>query len=452
MAINKVVDRNNNTLIDLTMDTVTPNKVLSGVTFHKADGTVATGMLEKSDIDTLKYKFFDYDGTLLYSYTDEELDALTELPAGADHTDENLTFQGWNWDLDDLKNWDRTRLDRPVIGSHYITTDGKSYLYFDIPFSNKKITIYSENRTNAANIDWGDGTIETITSTFDLEHTYANPGEYIVVLDINGSWSAEENKFLKKVRHGNGTTMGNFRYCEALETVNVPKGIKLSNYQCQNCRLLKFIIIPNGVETITDQLFSSCSSLKSISIPKSITRINYGSLQSCYNLTNIVFPDGVVNIGQYALSSCSSLKNITIPDGTTTIESYAFQNCYSLKNILIPDSIQSIGNSVFTYCSSLTSITIPNNVTSIGRSTFSNCYSLTNITIPDSVTSIGSSAFSECSILRLDLSEQTKVINLTGSISFSTTGHAAIFVPASLLDAYKSASYWSQYANYMVGV
>ena len=42
MAINKVV-YGSNTLIDLTGDTAVENKVLSGFTFHKADGTTATG-------------------------------------------------------------------------------------------------------------------------------------------------------------------------------------------------------------------------------------------------------------------------------------------------------------------------------------------------------------------------------------------------------------------------
>lgn len=40
--VNKVV-YGNNTLIDLTSDTATEDKVLQGYTFHKADGTQATG-------------------------------------------------------------------------------------------------------------------------------------------------------------------------------------------------------------------------------------------------------------------------------------------------------------------------------------------------------------------------------------------------------------------------
>lgn len=42
MAVSKVAF-GGNTLIDLTSDTAVENKVLNGYTFHKADGSVATG-------------------------------------------------------------------------------------------------------------------------------------------------------------------------------------------------------------------------------------------------------------------------------------------------------------------------------------------------------------------------------------------------------------------------
>ena len=44
MAISKVV-YGTNTLIDLTSDTVTAQNLVSGITAHKADGTLVTGAL-----------------------------------------------------------------------------------------------------------------------------------------------------------------------------------------------------------------------------------------------------------------------------------------------------------------------------------------------------------------------------------------------------------------------
>jgi hypothetical protein len=49
--------------------------------------------------------FVDYDGTLLYSYTNQEFLALDALPENPAH--EGLIAQGWNWNLADAKAYAR---------------------------------------------------------------------------------------------------------------------------------------------------------------------------------------------------------------------------------------------------------------------------------------------------------------------------------------------------------
>ena len=71
MAINKVV-YGSNTLIDLTGDTAVEEKVLSGFTFHKADGTTATGT-----------NTFDSDTQDATASSSEILDSKTAYVRGA---------------------------------------------------------------------------------------------------------------------------------------------------------------------------------------------------------------------------------------------------------------------------------------------------------------------------------------------------------------------------------
>lgn len=59
MPINKVV-YGNTTLLDLTADTITVSDVVSGVTFHLRDGSVATGSIANGN--NLEYGITD--GTL----------------------------------------------------------------------------------------------------------------------------------------------------------------------------------------------------------------------------------------------------------------------------------------------------------------------------------------------------------------------------------------------------
>lgn len=232
---------------------------------------------------------------------------------------------------------------------------------------------------------------------------------------------------------------------------------------CQNT------VIPNSVTSIGENVFSYCSKLTFITIPNSVTSIGYMAFNSCTSLTSVTIPNSVTSIGYGAFNSCTSLTSVTIGEKVTSIGLYAFSSCSSLTSITIPNSVTSIGERVFSGCKSLTSITIGNSVKSIGTNSFSNCNSITSIVIPDSVTSIGYGAFSSCSSLTYvvigngmtsmdqyifsgcsQLQYVTIMSVLPPAIQYSTFNNCdlnAIYVPAESVEAYKTATNWSQYAN-----
>lgn len=93
-----------------------------------------------------------------------------------------------------------------------------------------------------------------------------------------------------------------------------------------------------------------------------------------------------------------------------------------------------------------TSITIPESITIIGPLAFSHCTGLSSVEIPESVTVIGSSAFWDCnSLISITVLSQTPPSG--GSEMFSTTNSCPIYVPAKSFEAYKTAQYWSDYAD-----
>ena len=196
----------------------------------------------------------------------------------------------------------------------------------------------------------------------------------------------------------------------------------------------------------TDSAFNVKKCIKEINIPTTVTSLGESCFEECSSLKDIIIPDSVTSLGSYCFQNCSSLKDIIIPDSVTSLGSYCFQNCSSLTSVTISDSVTSLGSSCFDSCSSLSAITIPDSVTSLGGSCF-RYLSLSSITIPDSVTSIGSSCFVYCSKLT---SVTCKAINppTLGSGVFNyTPSTIVIYVPAESVDAYKSATNWSSYAD-----
>ena len=150
----------------------------------------------------------------------------------------------------------------------------------------------------------------------------------------------------------------------------------------------------------------------------------------------------------------SRIRRVHIGDSVTGIGQYCFWNCYSLKKVSGFGNVTSIGTYAFYYCYALTNITIPNGVTSIESSAFYYCCALTSVTIPDSVTSIGSSAFTYCCGMSEYHILPTTPPTLSSTSAFSNIpSDCVIYVPYSedhsILEAYKTATNWSTYANYM---
>ena len=113
-------------------------------------------------------------------------------------------------------------------------------------------------------------------------------------------------------------------------------------------------------------------------------------------IKRIIIGDGITTIGSSAFRNCFALNSVTIPNSVRTIGEAAFEYCSALTSVTIPNSVTTIGNHAFFGCSALTSVTIPNSVTEIGYSTFGDCSALTSVTIPNSVTTIGNHAFYNC--------------------------------------------------------
>ena len=355
--------------------------------------------------------FYDYDGTLLYSYTIAEANLLAELPQPPTH--DGLTFQGWNYSLESVQTTTR-RMD---VGATYITSDGKTRLHITVPANSEpglppprnQVPLYfRQNVANGVTIDWGDSSpAETLSGTgvVNTTHTYETAGDFVISLSpVDGC----------DLGLGTGTST--------------------------NCVM--------GSTRVNGKVY--CNMLKRVEVGSSVTSIGNNAFNSCYSLSSVVIPDSVTSIGSGAFSTCYSLSSVVIPDSVTSIGDHAFYYCYSLSSVVIPDSVTSIGSSTFYDCYSLSSVVIPDSVTRIESSTFYWCYSLSSVVIPDSVTSIGGNAFGCCyGIKEYHCKPLTPPTLLSKNAFFEIPSDCIIYVPVGSLVAYKTTTNWATYASYM---
>ncbi len=289
--------------------------------------------------------FYDYDGTLVVSYSLSEAQSLTALPDGPTHG--GLTFQGWNYTLEKVKAFTR-----PMnVGAMYITDDGKTRLHIRIAAEGRmNVPLYiSQTVANGVTIDWGDGSAtETLAGTGNVNttHTYTSIGDYVITLDpVNGctlGLGADSDSYCVLGSTGNNDIV----YCNMMQAVQIGTNITtISNSAFRYCHSLASITIPESVTSIGNNVFSSCNSLASITIPGGVTSIGNGVFGNCYSLASITIPDGVTSIGNETFYNCNSLASITIPGGVTSIGDGVFKYCYGMAEYhLMPTTPPTLAN------------------------------------------------------------------------------------------------------------
>lgn len=417
MGVSKVIV-NGVTKVDLTQDTVTDSDLSLGKSAHNCAGNLIAGTnfgFDPTDGVERDINFFDYDGTLLYSYTYDGFEELDALPANPSHS--GLTAQGWNWTMAEIiTQIDTCPGSRIDVGQMYITDDEKTRLYCH--FESGGLSPYlgiSPNGTVV--IDFGDGSEpETLTGTsFSssyvkfLQHTYSAPGDYVITITVqNGEFSIGGNYsyysyIFRRMNSASTTKEYNMTYLGSLRKIEFGSNVRLYDYAFYHCDNLEYVTMPSTLSYMNQYAFYYCYSLKFIVIPRVITSVASSAFYCCYSLVGASIPPTTTSFGNSSLSNCYSLRHITLPYGLTNVANNLFYYDYSLEGpIVIPPLATYVGAGTFNYCVALDNISFARRTADIyiGSNAFSYCQSLQYIFIPSQVTRIEGSAFSYCSSLK----------------------------------------------------
>ena len=380
--------------------------------------SIQTGSSAVEENPILYTRFYDYDGTLKYEYTLDELKNLSVLPDPPSHDEENLVSQGWNWSLDDLKN-----LSIPMdVAALYTSTDGSTKLYITLTEGDDLTVSVTVNSSvaNVGYIDFGDGSNSsdiTGSGINTISHTYTSTGEYVISIfrtDTTGyirlgSHAANDtettgkclssNTILTKIVTGHAR-YGKYAFCNntKLKSVVVPAyiGFTSNNSTFKGCSSLSFFCTSSADTAIGMHGLENCSSLKALSLASISGNLEAYMCMGCTSLERLCLSSSSSNFNivvEGLCKGCTRLKNVYLTENITSVSSYSFLGCSKLEEVSNFSNLKSIGGSAFSGCIRLKVSKISSYVSNLSNSVFSNCYSLSITEIPESIKTIKDFAF-----------------------------------------------------------
>lgn len=185
-------------------------------------------------------------------------------------------------------------------------------------------------------------------------------------------------------------------------------------------------IYDNNITKLRPYAFAGITNLKTVELPKCSSMTEY----TVYTTGMALEKKG------FCFYACSQLSNVSLPK-LTTIECNTFEYCTTLKTIYVPKCTE-IGAYAFSNCLQLTSVNFPV-CTSIHTYAFYRAYRLSSLTL---------GASTVCALSNSNVFYSTPFAGY--SSYFSGTPH--IYVPASLVSAYQSATNWTYFSSYFTGI
>lgn len=410
-------------------------------------GKAAGGLVEKKDVN-----FYDYDGTLLYSYTLEEAQALTELPPAPTPKYDFLVFDRWNWTLTQVNGL----TNKMNIGAIYDTVDGGVYAMLDIRYKSHltipvSLCVYA-NKTVV--IDWGDNSApESFSAGGAMENVYASHaypglGEYT----------------MKIVSSSNGFTLGADNYTDSFigpAGVSTVKNALTQIYIGRDCERVSHVGLSRYValkkvtahyDMVAGESALSYSGMRAFAAPQNLF---WGELSDSPNL-NLICVCGSTNVIPGYAFKASFFDELRLPDSITSIANNALRENSALSAFRVPSATTVVPESCFNSCRFLQSVELHDGVTEIGNYAFYACEVLPEVVITPGVTKIGSYAFQYCTALKaVYFTSNTPPIlsaDAKTNVFSGVASDCVFYIPTASLSAYKAATNYGSIAAQMVGV
>ena len=445
----------NGALVSQTSTTITENGTVDTTLNNSVTVNVSGGGGSGDPIRDVN--FYDYDGTIVKSYTAADFASVSALPDNPSHT--GLTAQGWNWSLNDAKTFvsEYGGLD---IGQLYVTESGKTEL--DIELRELLSPTLGLCINGTVDIDWGDGTSHStatgssLTTLIGANHTYASAGNYTIKIGASsGNYAIVGNttKQAQILYNGDATSLStsdSIVYRNSIVSVRIGADVSLRGDGFADCRCLESITLPKNSIYTTYELFNGCLNLKSVTLPAYTEHdSSANAFSACYTLESVSTPKGMSYYTQCFYQCYSLKKSVMIGSGNSYLGTQWASYARVLRDVVAgtTDTVN-IGESAFAFDTALRSVDL-RGTNGISKTAFNGCSSLEKVIIPSGVTVVAADAFKNCySMKRLRFLGSTPP-TASSSTSFSGLPTTCVIeVPTGSLASYTSASNYPSSSTY----
>lgn len=416
--------------------------------------------------------FVDFDGTILETWTIEELATKTALPSNPDRSNHThngysvpLTSQGWNFSLAEIKKRIEVEPWVPLfVGQMYIPTDGKTRVFFRFNQSDRTTPKIGIAVNGSATVDWNDGTepdvivgTGTKTVVYTPEHQCVADRDYMVTIEVIGSASI----------YGGGASSGNSHllagtgaqtYRSSITDVYVGSDITSIGDNGLEAMFLDTLILPHGITTFGTLAFTDTHVSKPFVIPDTLSSDRGIAVTTRW----ICYPEKQIEFYNSAFGNALEYYSLPTPDSGSSpnkgmcsggsVKLASFRALNSGSGAVVYNNLKDckvLGNptSVSIKSSSITKLSMPESVTSI-----SSCVlrAVTELVIPAGVTEINQYTMEYLySLKKCYFRSATPPTIKTATRAFADYPADCVFyVPRGSLEAYQTAQYYPDPETY----
>ena len=309
-----------------------------------------------------------------------------------------------------------------------------------------------------------DGTPTTLSSVSKIETSLSGggtcewvPSDEIITIDVqaltvtaNSVYSAPSGVAYSPVTVSVSGGGDDTAYIErTINYINNSTASYVASYAFASADNIYGVSLP-ACTTIYELAFKECHTLGDHYFPE-VLHISDHAFDECYGMAELSFPK-CLDVGSGAFYNCWSLVSADFPMCSTFGE-WAFYGC-GFASISMP-ACTDIGSNCLNTCNELLEVYAPQ-CTHVNAGAFKECHDMSIASFPV-CSEFGSYAFQSCyNLLSLYLgassvckiySDTFKSTPIAGYTTSTSGAYGSVYVPESLVSAYKAASIWSTYSN-----